>query len=58
MANLLVREDEKEKTPRLEKVFLIKELQIQSPVKGIQTLSTPEINGCLVAHEPNPGYKM
>jgi len=49
MANLLVRDDEKEETPRLEKASLISELQILSQVKGIQRTGAPEINGCLVS---------
>jgi hypothetical protein len=57
MANLLVRDDEKEETPRLEKVSLIRRRQIQSPVKGIRQA------GCLKSMNawflsPKLGYKM
>jgi len=41
MANLLVRDDEKEETPLLEKASLIEELQIVSQVKEIWTRRQP-----------------
>jgi hypothetical protein len=41
MADLLVRDDEKEETSRLDKASLISELQILSQVKGIQKWGVP-----------------
>jgi len=59
MANLLLRDDEKEMTPRLEKAALLtRGLQILSQVKGIRTPSKPEIRRPLVFPWPEHGYKM
>jgi hypothetical protein len=58
MANLLLRDYEKEDTPGPEKAPLIKELQILSQVKGIPKPGAARIKGCLVSHALKPGYKM
>jgi hypothetical protein len=58
MANLLLRDYEKEETPRLEKASLVKEQQTGSQVKGIREWGMAGFNGHLVWGLINLGYKM
>jgi len=58
MVNLLLRDDEKEDTPRLEKATLIRGLQFLSQVKGIQKADMPGIERCLVSRLSKLGYKL
>jgi hypothetical protein len=58
MANLLLRDYEKEDTPRLEKATLMRGLQIRAQVKGIQKSDEPRITGRMVFRSIKQGYKM
>ena len=58
MANLLLRDYEKEETPRLEKASLVEEQQTGSQVKGIREWGMARSNGHLVWRFINLGYKM
>jgi hypothetical protein len=58
MANLLLRDDEKEDTPRLEKATLIRGLQIRAQVKGIHKAGMLGIERRLVSRLSKPGYQL
>jgi len=58
MVNLLLRDYEKEVTPRLEKAILIRGLQFLSQVKGIQKAGMPGIERRLVSRLSKLGYKL
>jgi len=58
MVNLLLRDDEKEDTPRLEKATFIRGLQFLSQVKGIQKAGMPGIERRLVSRLSKLGYKL